>query len=295
MTPKEVTGLLAAVSLLLTAAAGCGGGQVEGGGGSMILATTTSTKDTGLLDAILPSFQQGSGCVPKTVAVGSGQAMAMGERGDADVLLVHSPEAEQRFMTDGHGTSRQPVMYNDFVLVGPPDDPAKTGGAADAASALRLIAEKEAPFASRADDSGTHAKEMSLWKKAGVAPAGDWYIRTGQGMGQTLTIANQKRAYTLADRGTFLAGADLESKIAFEKSPDLRNPYHVIVVKGAANAGCATKFAEWIRSGQVQRTIGGFGVQKYGQPLFFPDASPGASTGTSPGTSPGASPGAAGS
>jgi tungstate transport system substrate-binding protein len=266
-------GVLVAAGVLATTA-GCGGdGDPDGGAsGSMILATTTSTKDTGLLDAILPAFERGSDCVPKTVAVGSGQAMTMGEKDDADVLLVHSPEAEQRFMTAGHGSSRQPVMFNDFVLAGPPDDPAKTAGATDAANALRLIAQRKAPFASRADESGTHAKELSLWKKAGVTPAGEWYIETGQGMGQTLTLASQKQAYTLADRGTFLASENLGSEIVFEKAPDLRNPYHVIVVKGAANTACADRFAQWIRSRPVQTTIAGFGVKQYGQPLFFPNA-----------------------
>jgi tungstate transport system substrate-binding protein len=270
-----MTGVLVAAGLLL--APGCGSGQDGNTGGdakAMILATSTS--DTGLLDAILPSFQKSSNCVPKTVAVGSGQAMTMGEKGNADVLLVHSPEAEQKFMAAGHGSSREPVMHNDFVLVGPPEDPAKTGDAgdaADAAGAMRLIAEKKAPFASRADESGTHAKEKSLWKKAGITPSGGWYIETGQGMAQTLTIASQKQAYALSDRGTFLASENLESKIVFEKAPDLRNPYHVIVVKGATSTACAQKFAQWIRSQPVQRTIGAFGVQKYGQPLFFPDAS----------------------
>jgi tungstate transport system substrate-binding protein len=270
MTAARTTGLMVAAGLLLTA--GCGGDRAEGGGG-MILATTTSTKDSGLLDAILPAFQQSSNCVAKTVAVGSGQAMAMGERDDADVLLVHSPDAEREFMAKGHGSSREPVMYNDFVLAGPPEDPARIGGAADAAAALRLIAEKRAPFVSRADDSGTHAKEVSLWKKAGIAPSGDWYTETGQGMGQTLTIAGQRQAYTLADRATFLASRNLESKILFEKAPDLRNPYHVIVVNGAGDAACATRFSQWIRSQAAQRAISQFGVKRYGQPLFFAGAS----------------------
>lgn len=274
MKPSRMTGVLVAAALLV--ASGCGGGPPKAAAGgakkSMILATTTSTKDTGLLDAILPAFEKTSNCVPKTVAVGSGQAMAMGEKRDADVLLVHSPEAEQKFMAAGHGTSREAVMHNDFVLVGPPDDPAKIAQARDAPKAMRLIAQKKAPFASRADESGTHAKEKGLWKKAGISPSGSWYIETGQGMGQTLTIAGQKRAYTLTDRGTFLAGKNLESKILVEGALDLQNPYHVIVVKDAANAACAEKFSYWIRSQRVQKTIGEFGVEKYGQRLFFPDA-----------------------
>jgi tungstate transport system substrate-binding protein len=277
MRRLRMAGVLVA-GLLVTA--GCGSEQSGGAeetakaGGDMILATTTSTQDSGLLDAILPAFEQNSDCVPKTVAVGSGQAMKMGESGDADVLLVHSPEAEEKFMAEGHGSSREPVMHNDFVLVGPPEDPAHIGDAQHAADALALIAKQQSPFASRADDSGTHAKEMSLWKQAGIEPSGPWYIETGQGMGETLTIASQKQAYTLSDRGTFLATSNLQSKIGFEGSEDLQNPYHVIVVDhdGTTNVACAEEFSEWIRSAPVQQTIAKFGVEKYGQPLFFPDA-----------------------
>jgi tungstate transport system substrate-binding protein len=277
MSELRIAGLLAAV-LLVTA--GCSSQQSGGAedtakaGGDMILATTTSTQDSGLLDAILPTFEQISDCVPKTVAVGSGQAMKMGESGDADVLLVHSPKAEETFMAGGHGSSREPVMHNDFVLVGPAGDPAHIGDAQHAADALALIAKQQSPFASRADDSGTNAKEMSLWKQAGIEPSGPWYIETGQGMGETLTIASQKQAYTLSDRGTFLATSNLASKIEFEGSEDLQNPYHVIVVDhdGTTNVACAEEFSEWIRSAPVQETIAKFGVDRYGQPLFFPDA-----------------------
>jgi tungstate transport system substrate-binding protein len=272
---RRKTALLVAACLLVTA--GCGSEpsrSAERATGDMILATTTSTQDSGLLDTILPSFEQSSDCVPKTVAVGSGKAMAMGENGDADVLLVHSPKAEEEFVAEGHGSSREPVMHNDFVLVGPPDDPAGVGAAATAAEAMRLIAQKQAPFASRADNSGTHAKELSLWEEAGIDPSGSWYVETGQGMGETLTIASQTRAYTLTDRGTFLATSNLESEIKFEGSADLQNPYHVIVVDegGATNVACAKEFSEWIRSEPVQQTIADFGVEKYGQPLFSPDA-----------------------
>lgn len=239
----------------------------------MVLATTTSTQDSGLLDEILPDFEENSECVPKTVAVGSGQAMAMGQKGDADVLLVHSPDAEEQFMADGHGSSREPVMHNDFVVVGPPADPANVANADDAAEALKQIAQQRARFASRADDSGTHAKELDLWEQAGTDPNGPWYIETGQGMGQTLTIATQKQAYTLADRGTFLATSSLESEIVFEGSEDLRNPYHVIVVEDEGiNTACAQEFSEWIRSPAIQNRIAEFGTDEYGQPLFFPDA-----------------------
>lgn len=277
MSRLRMAGLLVAGLLVVP---GCSSEQSGGteetakAGGDMILATTTSTQDSGLLDAILPTFEQSSDCVPKTVAVGSGQAMKMGESGDADVLLVHSPKAEETFMAEGHGSSREPVMHNDFVLVGPPGDPAHIGDAQHAADALALIAKQQSPFASRADDSGTNAKEMSLWKQAGIEPSGPWYIETGQGMGETLTIAGQKQAYTLSDRGTFLATSGLASKIEFEGSDDLQNPYHVIVVDhdGTTNVACAEEFSEWIRSAPVQERIAKFGVEKYGQPLFFPDA-----------------------
>lgn len=267
--------VVAGCSLL---AAGCGGGQPaepDATTGSLILATTTSTQDSGLLDDVLPDFERRSDCALKTVAVGSGQAMEMGANGDADVLLVHSPQAEAEFMAAHHGSSREPVMHNDFVLVGPPDDPARGKGAGDAAEALRRIARHQAPFASRADDSGTHAKELSLWEEAGIEPSASWYFETGQGMSETLTISSQKEAYTLADRGTFLAMRNLTSEIVYQGSPDLRNPYHVIVVEedgGRTNVACARQFSEWIRSAPVQRRIADFGVEEYGEPLFFPDA-----------------------
>jgi tungstate transport system substrate-binding protein len=239
----------------------------------MVLATTTSTQDSGLLDVLVPRFEKGSECVVKTVAVGSGQAMEMGERGDADVLLVHSPDDERQFMADGNGVSRAAVMHNDFVIIGPPDDPAGLSQATDAADALSRIAQAKAPFASRGDDSGTHSKELELWEESGVDPSGEWYVETGQGMGETLTIANQQQAYTLTDRGTFLATDGLQSKIVFEGSPDLLNKYHVIVVDhGGTNIGCAKEFSAWIRERSVQQTIGAFGVEEYGEQLFTPDA-----------------------
>lgn len=267
----------ATVCAVLLAAGGCASGDAAGPstgpGGDMVLATTTSTQDSGLLDELVPSYEEGSGCVVKTVAVGSGQAMTMGERGDADVLLVHSPEEEKRFMAAGHGVSRRPVMHNDFVLVGPADDPAGAARASSAAEALSLIAQDKSPFASRADDSGTYAKEMDLWRQSGVDPGGPWYVETGQGMGETLTIANQKQAYTLADRGTFLATGSLRSQIVFEGSQDLRNDYHVIVVDHAGtNTGCAREFSAWLRTRPVQTAIADFGVEEYGEPLFHPEA-----------------------
>ena len=267
---------IAAIAMSLLATAGCGSDEPEasaGPSGNMILATTTSTQDSGLLDEILPMFDESSDCTVKTVAVGSGQALEMGEKGDADVLLVHSPEDEEQFMADGHGSSREAVMHNDFVVVGPPDDPAGVGDAGDAAEALSRIDDQKAPFASRGDDSGTHTKELSIWEKAGIEPKGSWYIETGQGMGETLTVADQKQAYTLSDRATFLATKSLEADIAFEGSDDLLNNYHVIVVDHeGTNAACAEEFSDWILGKPVQDAIGTFGVEEYGEQLFAPDA-----------------------
>jgi tungstate transport system substrate-binding protein len=274
LTRSAAAGLVAA----LLALSACGGGDDEGSvperaEGTMILATTTSTRDSGLLDVLVPAFERTSTCGVKTLAVGSGEALELGERGDADVLLVHSPAAEQAYMRAGHGRSRQPVMHNDFVLVGPPSDPARIRGAPDATAALRRIARARARFASRGDESGTNAKELELWKDAGVEPRGAWYFETGQGMGETLTIASQKRAYTLSDRGTFLATKHLDSRVLTEGGRELRNPYHVIVVKGSkVNLACAERFSRWLTSPGTQRTIARFGVKEYGRRLFVPDA-----------------------
>jgi tungstate transport system substrate-binding protein len=241
--------------------------------GRMILATTTSTQDSGLLDELLPRFEKESGCSVKTIAVGSGEALELGERGDADVLLVHSPEAEEEYMQGGHGASRKAVMHNDFIVVGPADDPANIKDMSSAAEAFTRIAKAEAPFASRADESGTNTKELSLWEAAGIEPAGTWYIETGQGMGETLTIASQKQAYTLSDRGTYLATENLDLGLLVEGGKDLVNPYHVIVVKGeGVDRTCAQQFSDWITSPATQREIGDFGVKEYGEPLFVADA-----------------------
>ena len=265
-------------AMLATAACGSdssadGGSSTSAPGGQMVLATTTSTRDTGLLDTLVPAFEHTGKCSVKTVAVGSGQAIDLGARGQADVLLVHSPDAEKTFMAQGHGASRLAVMHNDFVLVGPPADPAKASHAGGIVPALQAIADAKASFASRADDSGTNAKELKLWKQAGITPSGSWYIKTGQGMGPTLTIASQKRAYTLSDRGTFLATKNLDSKILVQGGQPLQNPYHVIVVKhSGTNVGCAQAFSRWITSAPTQRVIAGFGKRRYGQALFHPDA-----------------------
>jgi tungstate transport system substrate-binding protein len=267
--------LLVAGLALLLAAPGCGDDSAgaRGDNGTMILATTTSTQDSGLLDELVPRFEKESGCSVKTVAVGSGEALELGESGDADVLLVHSPDAEEDYMRSGHGLSRKAVMHNDFIVAGPSGDPAGIKGAGTAAEAFRRIAEAGSPFASRADESGTNAKELSLWQAAGVEPQRPWYIETGQGMGETLTIAGQKQAYTLSDRGTFLATDNLELDLLLEGGTDLLNPYHVIVVKGeGVNRACAERFSDWIVSAATQWEIGRFGVEQYGEPLFVADA-----------------------
>jgi tungstate transport system substrate-binding protein len=270
MRSRSIVAALGLAGALL--AAGCSSDSGEESS-EAILATTTSTQDSGLLDELLPDFEEEFDCTIKTVAVGSGEALEMGENGDADVLLVHSPEAEEEYMDGGHGLSRDPVMHNDFVIVGPEADPAQVGDATDAADGLARIAASESRFASRGDDSGTHAKELSLWEQAGVEPSGDWYIETGQGMGETLTIAGQMSAYTLTDRGTFLATANLDSTIAYEGSDDLQNYYHVIVVdRGEEPVPCAEEFATWLQEPEVQERIGEFGVEEYGEPLFVPDA-----------------------
>jgi tungstate transport system substrate-binding protein len=273
---RSAAALLALSAVLAIASCGDDDSEQSDAGsdqGQMILATTTSTQDSGLLDELVPGFEDESGCSVKTVAVGSGEALELGEKGDADALLVHSPEAEQEYMGGGHGASRKAVMHNDFIVVGPADDPAGINGAGSAAEAFTRIAEAEAPFASRADESGTHTKELSLWEAAGIEPKGSWYIETGQGMGETLTIAGQKKAYTLSDRGTFLATDNLDLELLVEGGEELLNPYHVIVVEAdGVNRGCAQEFSDWIISAETQREIGRFGMAEYGEPLFVADA-----------------------
>jgi tungstate transport system substrate-binding protein len=273
---RAATALLLLITLALAA---CGddddSAQSDAGTdkGQMILATTTSTQDSGLLDELVPKFEDESGCSVKTIAVGSGEALELGEKGNADVLLVHSPESEQEYMDGGHGVTREAVMHNDFIVVGPQDDPAGIKGAGSAADAFTSIAKAEAPFASRADESGTNTKELSTWEAAGIEPKGSWYIETGQGMGETLTIASQKQAYTLSDRGTYLATDNLDLDLLVEGGKDLLNPYHVIVVKAdGTNRACAQDFSDWITSPETQDDIGSFGVADYGEPLFVPDA-----------------------
>jgi tungstate transport system substrate-binding protein len=245
---------------------------------NLILATTTSTQDTGLLDVLNPIFEKKTGFFVKTIAVGSGQAMAMGAKGEADVLLVHSPAAEKKFMAEGNGVNRKLVMHNDFIIVGPPSDPAGIKGMKSAAEAFKQIAAKGAIFMSRGDNSGTNAKEKDIWKASGINPEGQkWYQQTGLGMGQTLNVAAEKKTYTLADRGTYLSlKKNLGMDILVEGDKVLLNIYHVIEVNPAkwpkVNVEGAKAFADFIVSKEVQDIIGKFGVEKYGSPLFFPDA-----------------------
>ena len=249
------------------------------------LATTTSTADSGLLDAILPGFEAAYNARVDVVAVGTGQAIEIGQAGDADVILVHARAREDAFVEEGSGLARYDVMYNDFIIVGPTDDPAGVQGMTSAAEALAAIAAAEAPFASRGDDSGTHTKELSLWEKAGVTPEGDWYNSLGQGMGETLTFANESNAYTLTDRGTYLSmSATLPNlaiivggdSIADNADSALLNPYGVIPVNpelsANINAELAQQFVDWLISPEVQEQIGQYGVEEFGQPLFYPNA-----------------------
>jgi tungstate transport system substrate-binding protein len=244
---------------------------------ALILATTTSTKDTGLLDVLVPAFEKKTGITVKTIAVGTGEALKMGERGDADVLLVHARQSEDEFMAKGFGKVRKDVMHNDFVLIGPKNDPAGVKESTSAAEAFKKIAAKKAKFVSRGDDSGTNKKELQIWKKSGIKPQGDWYIKTGQGMAATIRIANEKQAYTLSDRGTYLVQKDnIDLGIVLEKSKDLLNPYGVIAVNpdkfSKVNVDGAMQFIDFITSAEGQKIIAGFGKEKYGQPLFIPDA-----------------------
>jgi len=264
----------------VSSASSVGAAEKEAKTKTVILATTTSTQDSGLLDALLPVFEKETGYFVKTISVGSGQALAMGRKGEADVLLVHSPADEQKLMGEGFGVDRRLVMHNDFILVGPPSDPAKIKGSKSAKDALKKIAEGGAIFLSRGDKSGTHSKEKGLWKAAGVDPEGQkWYQSTGLGMGDTLNVASEKDGYTLADRGTFLSLGKtkrLHLEILVQGEPLLLNVYHVIDVNPAkwskVNAAGAKAFADFMVAKKTQDLIGKFGVEKFGAPLFFPDA-----------------------
>jgi tungstate transport system substrate-binding protein len=245
---------------------------------TVILATTTSTQDSGLLDDLLPLFEKNTGYFVKTISVGSGQAMKMGEKGEADVLLVHSPDAEKKMVEQGFAINRRIVMHNDFIIVGTPADPAKIKNAKSSMEALKKIAAANALFMSRGDNSGTHALEKKLWKAAGLTAEGQkWYQQTGLGMGLTLNVAAEKKGYTITDRGTYLSlkkGLGLD--ILVEGDASLLNIYHVMEVNPArwpkVNHAGAKAFADFMVSAKAQEIVKTFGVKKFGSPLFFPDA-----------------------
>ena len=251
------------------------------------LATTTSVADSGLAAAILPDFERRNGCRVDVIAVGTGQALSIAGRGDADVVIVHAKKQEEAFIAAGHAKQRHEIMFNDFVVIGPAGDPAKAGAAKSAADAFRAIAAARATFFSRGDKSGTHAKELAIWFAAGLAPGREarWYRSLGQGSREALLAAHEQKAYTLTDRGTWLAlQAKLpELRVVFggerpeaNKDPELINRYAVMAVDStkhpAVNTALAEKFAAWLRSAEIQQKIGQFGVDRFGQPLFYPAA-----------------------
>ncbi|HWR43842.1 substrate-binding domain-containing protein [Sporomusa sp.] len=241
----------------------------------VILATTTSTQDSGLLDVVIPAFEKKTGYKIKTISVGTGQALAMGEKGEADVLLVHAPDAEKKVVATGAAINRRLVMHNDFVLVGPAEDPAQIKSKS-VVDSLKTISGTKAPFISRGDDSGTHKLELNLWKAVGIKPQGTWYQEAGAGMGQTLKIADEKKGYTMADRATYLAQAkNVSLKILVEGDAKLLNIYHVMEVNpekfSKVNKAGAAAFAEYLLSSEGQALIAAFGKDKYGQSLFTAD------------------------
>ena len=257
---------------------------IENAATEVVLASTTSTQDSGLFDVLIPAFEKASPEYKvKVIAVGTGEALKLGETKDADVLLVHAKADEEKFVAAGFGVARKNVMYNDFVLVGPASDPAAIRGSADTTAAMLAIEKAgkagKAQFVSRGDDSGTHKKELKLWGAAGVTPTptpdtNAWYLSTGQGMGETLKVANEKAAYTLVDRATFLSSQKANPDIAvlYEKDKGLLNQYGVIVVKDAKNQAAGQAFAGWILSAEGQKVIGEYGVEEFGQQLFVPNA-----------------------
>ncbi len=293
ISKRRVLERIAALMTLALVAAACGSAAsasapaastaqpsaaaTPGGPNDLILATTTSTQDSGLLDVLVPAFQQATGYVVKTVAVGSGQALKMGQDGNADVMLVHSPAAEKTFMDAAWGVDRRLVMHNYFLVVGPKNDPAGIRGMTSAADAFKKIAAAAATFVSRGDGSGTETRELATWKTAGITPKGNsWYLQSGQGMGPTLQIASEKGGYTLTDNATFLSNSSkLSLDVLVQGDPVLLNIYHVISVNAAkwpkVNLAGAKAFADYVTSPAGQELIGSFGSQ-YGQHLFVPDA-----------------------
>ena len=269
-----VLSLIIAVSVLvLTCAASAQGPETR----DLILATTTSTVDSGLLDCLVPIFEKKTGYRVKTIAVGTGQALAMGEKGEADVVLAHAEQAEKKLVDSGVVRNYRLVMHNDFIIAGPAEDPAKIKGRSTL-EAFKAIFEGRGPFISRGDDSGTNKMELKLWDKTGLNPKGaKWYLESGQGMGATLLIASEKKGYTLCDRATYLAERpNTKLNILCEGDSSLLNIYHVMEVNpekfGKVNAEGAKAFVDFMTSPETQKLIGDFGKDRYGQPLFFPDA-----------------------
>ena len=275
---KKSWALVSVLVLLASIMAGCGGTPESAEPAKLTLATTTSTENSGLLAYLLPLFEEEHNAAIEVIAVGTGQALQLGEDGNADVLMVHARAREDAFMDAGHGVRREDLMYNDFVVVGPEADPAGIKGMDSAPEALAKIAGSEASFVSRGDDSGTHTKEKAIWAEAGVEPAGDWYVSAGQGMGAVLTMADEQQAYTLSDRATYLARTleGTELVILVEGDPILFNPYGVMAVNPDKNAQInnelANEFIDWLVSLPAQEEIGEFGVEEFGAPLFTPDS-----------------------
>ncbi|WIV12577.1 substrate-binding domain-containing protein [Proteiniborus sp. MB09-C3] len=276
---KKVLLISLSILLIFTLLVGCSANKKIGG--SIILSTTTSTQDSGLLDYLLPEFTKDTGVEVRVVSVGTGQALQNGKDGNADVLLVHAKASEEEFVNEGHGIERHDVMYNDFILVGPKYDPLKSSWQVepgnDIEKALSYISEHEVIFVSRGDDSGTHKKELEIWKETGIEPQGDWYLSAGSGMADVLKIASEKQGYTLTDRATYLSLRDtLDLDIIIEKDENLFNQYGIIPVNpeksDKINAEGAKAFMDWMLSKKGQELIGKYGVEKYGMPLFVPNA-----------------------
>lgn len=245
------------------------------GSEAILLATTTSVEDTGLLDVLTAAWLDSNPRQPlRVVAVGTGHALELARRGDADLVLVHDPAAESAFIAAGHGDRRRTIMRNDFVIVGPPDDPASVRAASDALEALRRIARARRLFLSRGDSSGTHRKERALWRMAGIEPAGDWYREAGVGQGDLLRMASERAAYLLVDRGTYrFLEPQLTLEILFPEGPVLDNPYSVIVATRAANPEGAHRLADWLDGEEARALIGDYGRARFGDPLFDPTPS----------------------
>ncbi len=243
------------------------------------VSSTTSTDNTGLFDVLNPPFEKMFNCSIDVISQGTGKAIKTGEMGDCDIVFVHSRKAEDKFVEEGYGVNRRDVMYNDFVIVGPKDDPAGIRGLKNAGDAIKRIAAGNSPFISRGDDSGTHKKEKEIWEKIGIVPEGKWYIESGQGMGAVLLMAHEMKGYALSDRGTYLAftgKTDLD--IMTEDDPCLFNPYGIIAVNPQkhphVNYILAMAYIGWITSPKGQKIIKEFGKDKFGQSLFIPLAVP---------------------